>query len=177
MNTRTAAAAAVTSLLLLAGCGENAARVESALTGQPSDGAAYGEIVTAVENAHVTLCPSAEGGWFVPLPTPSAEVSQEYSYFRYLEGRIYEFGPCQLAAGKRNELRAYRYGDSATRDSAIRDVSKRNTRPTSTFAFRDVYALEIWSPEPSLDSPVGQVAAQAHSAIGRVPQARHLDVP
>ncbi|MFP5319256.1 MAG: plastocyanin/azurin family copper-binding protein [Acidimicrobiia bacterium] len=57
------------------------------------------------------------------------------------------------------------------------DVTRRNTRPTSTFAFEDLFAVEIWSPEPSLDSPAGQAAAQVHSAIARVPQARHHDLP
>ena len=96
---------------------------------------------------------------------------------RYLDGRIYEFGPCQLPAGRRNELRMYHYAGSAARDAALRDIAGRETRPTATFAFGDDYALEIWSPEPSLETPAGQGAAAVHFAISRVPGARHLDVP
>ena len=55
-------------------------------------------------------------------------------------------------------------------------AAERAARPTATFAFGDDYALEIWSPDPSLESPAGQGAAAVLFAISRVPGARHLDV-
>lgn len=170
--------AGIGALLVLTACGSGDVAGDAAVE-TPSDAgvAAYGELVGAVEDAKVPLCPTAEGGSFIPLPAPSTAAARDFSYFRYLEGRIYEVGPCQLEAGKRNEVRIYRYADEATRDAAIKDVSVRQTRPTSTFAFGDVHALEIWSPEPALDSPVGQAAATVHAAIAEVPEARHLDVP
>lgn len=174
-------AAGLGGLLALGACGGGDVATDAATDAAvetPSDagGAAYAELVGAVEEAKVPLCPTAEGGTFIPLPAPSTAAARDFSYFRYLEGRIYEVGPCQLEEGRRNELRIYRYPDEATRDAAIRDVSVRQTRPTSTFAYGDVHALEIWSPEPALDSPVGQAAATVHSAIAEVPGARHLDV-
>lgn len=140
-----------------------------------ADPPAYGDLLRAIEGANVALCPTDDPEGFVPLPAPSAAAARDYSYFRYLDGAIYEFGPCQLSAGRRNELRLYRYPDPSTRDTALVDLSRRQTRPTSTFAFREVLAVEIWSPEPALDSPVGQAAATVHSAISEVPDARHLD--
>lgn len=170
--------AAIGGLLVLPACGGGGAATDAAVE-TPSDAsmAVYGELVGAIEDAKVPLCPTVEGDSFIALPAPSAAAAGDFSYFRYLEARIYEFGPCQLDEGKRNELRIYRYADEATRDAAIRDVSVRQTRPTSTFALGDAHALEIWSPDPALDSPVGQAAATVHSAIAEVPEARHLDVP
>ena len=71
----------------------------------------------------------------------------------------------------------FRYPTTTSRDAALRDeAAARATRPTSTFAVRALDAVEIWSPEPSLESPVGQVAATVHSAIAKIPDSRHLDV-
>lgn len=175
MDTPTAALSAVLSLTVLAGCGAAGAhdRPPAALV----DDSAYEQIVAAVEKANVPFCVPADGpGGYIPIPEPppGAAVS---GHFRYLDGRIYEFAPCQLPDGRRNELRMYRYPGSAARDAALADIAGRATRPTATFAFGDDYALEIWSPEPSLDSPAGQGAATVHFAISRVPGARHLDVP
>ncbi|MGH9225479.1 MAG: hypothetical protein ACRD2W_17230 [Acidimicrobiales bacterium] len=145
-----------------------------------ASGAAYGDLLGALDRVKVPTCQPAEaearGAGFIALPAPAAEAARDHSWFRYREGRIYEFGPCQLASGKRNELRIFRYADTAARDLALREIARRGTRPTSTFAYLDVHAVEIWSPEPSLDSPVGQLAAQVHSAIGALPQAWHPDL-
>ena len=173
----TMAAAAVAAAVALAGCGGGGSGTGQMVTAGDSGGTEFDRLAAAVEGAKVPLCQPEEHEGFIPLPAPAAPAAREFSYFRYVEGRIYEFGPCQLPPGARNELRAYRYDDTATRDQALTDVSRRNTRPTSTFAFEDLYAVEIWSPEPSMDSPAGQAAAQVHSAMSRVPQARHHDVP
>jgi hypothetical protein len=165
----------------LAACGSASDTGVEAAGIDPPDAAsiaAYGDLLGALERVKVQTCAPAEAAsaGFIALPAPAAEAAREHSWFRYQEGRIYEFGPCQLASGKRNELRIYRYSDTDARDLALRDIAQRGTRPTSTFAYRDVHAVEIWSPEPALDSPVGQLAAQVHSAIGALPTAWHLDL-
>jgi plastocyanin len=179
VTTTTTATAAGLVLLLLVGCGTTTshatARAQLAADSQSAD--AYEEVVSAIEHAGVAVCPPADGGGYIPLPRPSAEAATASSAFRYLDGRIYELGPCELPAGHRNELRAYRYANSGDRDAALRDSAARMTRPTSTFVFRDVYALELWSPNPSLDTATGQAVEEAHAAIARVPQAHHPDVP
>jgi len=175
MDTRTAAFSAVLSLTVLAGCG---AAAHDRPPAAPADDPAYDQIVTAVEQANVPFCVPADGpGGYIPVRAAPRGAVSASSHTRYLDGRIYEFGPCQLPAGRRNELRMYRYAGSAARDAALGDISQREARPTATFAFGDDYALEIWSPEPSLDTPAGQGAAAVHFAISRVPEARHLDVP
>ncbi|MGH9277259.1 MAG: hypothetical protein ACRD12_04015 [Acidimicrobiales bacterium] len=154
--------AAVMGLVVLAGCGRSA---PTAVAG-PADEPAYEEVAIIVEK--LPTCSEV-----VPLVAPTSEAARDFSYFRYLDGRIYEFGPCEA---RPNELRVYRYATSDGRDAALRAIAQRGTRPTATFAFRDVWALEIWSPDPSPDSAVGQVVAQVHFAIGRTPGARHLDL-
>lgn len=176
---RTVLVAGLGAMFALSGCGGNGRGIGGGRpAARPAEDAAvdrstFDVVVGAVVGANVQICEPAEGGQFVALPRPTAAAAQEVSYFRYLEGRIYEFGPCQLAPGARNELRVFRYGEVETRDAAVLDVSKRKNRPTSIFTMRDLYAVEIWSPEPALDSPVGQLAAQAHVALSRVPEARH----
>ena len=183
MDTGWRGVAAAVAVAGLAACGSAAGSAGSAGTAgttSPSaeSAAAYRTLLGVLDEVKVATCEPAEapGAGFIALPAPAAESAREYSWFRYLEGRIYEFGPCQLASGQRNELRIYRYPDTAARDAALRDIERRGTRPTSTFAFDQVVAVEIWSPEPSLDSPVGQLAQVVHSAIGALPQAWHLDV-
>lgn len=170
-------AVAVALAVALAGCGEGGSGAGQQVAAGDGGDTRFDRLVEAVLGARVPMCEPEEHQGYIPLPAPAAAAAQDFSYFRYLEGRIYEFGPCQLAPGARNELRAYRYRDTGTRDQALTDVARRNLRPTSTFAFEDLFAVEIWSPEPSLDSPAGQAAAQVHTAISRVPQARHHDVP
>ena len=114
------------------------------------------DVVAAVERAKIALCAPGEGGAYIPLPAPPAEAAAAAANFRYLEGRIYEFGPCELPPTRRNELRIFRYADSETRDAAIREMAGRNTRPTSTFAVGDTYEAQIWSPNPSLEAPWGR---------------------
>ena len=176
----TVAAALAATGTVVAGCGAGGDEVRAggdAATGPDREAAAaYGVLTGLLKGVDVPTCEPAEGGGFVPLPAPAAEAAQAHSWFRYLEGRIYEFGPCQLVPGKRNELRIYRYPDTAARDTALREIATRGTRPTSTFAYGDRVAVEIWSPEPSLESPVGQLAQAVHSAIGALPQAWHLDL-
>lgn len=178
MHKRTVTTVATVALLLLAGCSGAAPRhtAHAQLAPDGDSGGAYEEVVSAIEHAGVAVCPSGEAT-YVTLPRPSAQAATASSAFRYLDGRIYELAPCDLPTGRRNELRAYRYADSSERDTALRDAAARMIRPTATFAFRDVYALELWSPTPSLDTPAGRAIAEAHAAIARVPQAHHLDVP
>ncbi|MCA1846262.1 MAG: hypothetical protein LC792_24320, partial [Actinobacteria bacterium] len=150
MDTRTAALSAALSLTVLAGCG--AAAAHDRPPAAPADDPAYEQIVAAVEKANVPFCMPEDGaGGYIPIPAPPPGAATASSHMRYLDGRIYEFGPCQLPAGRRNELRMYRYAGSAARDAALGDIAGHATRPTATFAFGDDYALEIWSPEPSLD--------------------------
>ena len=166
-------------LLVLSGCARSGGHVSPAVTGGTvGDEAAggFGEVLAAVAKAKIVVCAPGEGGAYIPLPSPPGEAAAAASYFRYLEGRIYQFGPCELPSSRRNELRIFPYGEPETRDSAIRDMAARHTRPTASFAVGDTYEAQIWSPDPSLDGPVGQAAAAVHFALGRMEHARHLDV-
>ena len=164
-------------LLAMVGCGPGGGTRPVAVPAATAEAAAgFDEVVAAVEKAKIALCTPAEGGAFIPLPAPPGEAAAAASYFRYREGRIYQFGPCDVPSNRRNELRVFRYEEAGTRDAAIRDMSGRHTRPTSAFAVGETYEAQIWSPDPSLESPVGQAAAAVHVAISRVQQARHLDV-
>lgn len=136
--------------------------------------AGFGEVLAAVERAKVALCPSGEGGAYIALPAPPADAAAASANFRYLEGRIYDFGPCELPPTRRNELRIFRYAEASIRDAAIQEMAGRNTRPTSTFAVGDRYEAQIWSPDPSLESPVGQAAATVHFSLGSMERTRHL---
>ena len=163
--------------LALAGCGGADSPADMAAPVATEDGAdAFRDVVSAVDRARIALCTPGEGGVYIPLPAPPAQAAASAANFRYLEGRIYEFGPCELPPTRRNELRIFRYADVSTRDAAIQEMTRRNTRPTSTFAVGDTYEAQIWSPSPSLESPVGQAAASVHFSLGRMERSRHLDV-
>ena len=167
------------ALLALSACGGRDGAQAGAVAAPAAGGAStagFDDVVAAVGKARIEVCAPAEGGAFIPLPAPPDEAASAASYFRYLEGRIYQFGPCEVPPNKRNELRVFRYAEAATRDAAIVDMARRHTRPTSSFAMGDTWEAQIWSPDPSLDGPVGRAAAAMHSAISRVQQARHLDV-
>jgi hypothetical protein len=168
-------------LIALSGCGGGQGRQDgdavagaNAVHGDAPD--RFVEVLAAVEGAKVALCASGEGGAYIPVPAPPADAAAASATFRYLEGRIYDFGPCELPPTRRNELRIFRYDDASTRDAAIREMAGRNTRPTSTFAVGDTYEAQIWSPDPSLESPVGQAAAAVHFSLGRMERTRHLDL-
>lgn len=168
-------------LIALAGCGGGQSPQDDAVQAAAAtvdDGVAsgFGQLLAAVERAKVALCPSGEGGAYIALPTPPAEAAAASANFRYLEGRIYDFSPCELPPTRRNELRIFRYAEASTRDAAVREMAGRNTRPTSTFAVGDTYEAQIWSPAPSLESPVGQAAAAVHFSLGRMERTRHLDL-
>ena len=137
---------------------------------------AFRDVVAAVDRAKIALCAPGEGGAYIPLPAPPAQAAASAANFRYLEGRIYEFGPCELPPTRRNELRIFRYPDALARDAAIQEMARRNTRPTSTFAVGDTHEAQIWSPSPSLEGPVGQAAAAVHFSLGRMERTRHLGV-
>ena len=137
---------------------------------------AFRDVVAAVERAKIALCAPGEGGAYIPLPAPPAPAAASAANFRYLEGRIYEFGPCELPPTRRNELRIFRYPDVLARDAAIQEMARRNTRPTSTFAVRDIHEAQIWSPSPSLEGPIGQAAAAVHFSLGSMERSRHLGV-
>ena len=170
----------VGGLAVLSGCAGPRGPVPTAASGggavadEASGG--FGEVLAAVASAKVPLCAPGEGGAYIPLPPPPGQAAAAAAYFRYLEGRIYQFGPCELPSSRRNELRVFRYGEPQTRDSAIRDMAGRHSRPTASFAVGATYEAQIWSPDPSLDGPVGQAAAAVHFALGRMEHARHLDV-
>jgi hypothetical protein len=166
----------VGGLLALTACAGTTTKVDAGPAAAGQTAGPFEEVVAAVGRAKIALCAPAEGGAYIPLPAPSGEAPAAAAYFRYLEGRIYAFGPCEVPSNQRNELRMFRYRDGETRDAAIRDMAQRHTRPTSAFAVGDVYEAQIWSPNPSLEGPVGQAAAAVHVAISRVERARHLDV-
>jgi hypothetical protein len=177
---RVGAALGISGLVVLSGCagGERPQVDQATATSGASDATADGfdDVLAAVGRAKVALCAPAEGGAYIPLPAPPAQAGAATPYFRYLEGRIYEFGPCEAPPNQRNELRLFRYREAAARDEAIRAMAGRHTRPTSAFAVAETYEAQIWSPDPSLEGPVGQAAASVHVAIGRMEKARHLDV-
>jgi hypothetical protein len=161
-------------LLCLAACGR--ATPAPAPAAPAGDAAGFDQVVAVVGQAGIAWCPSPEGGAFVPVPAPPEATADAAPYFRYLEGRIYQFGPCSAPADRRNELRIFRYADATLRDAAIRSMARRNSRPTAAFAFDDTIDAEIWSPDPSLEGPLGQAAAAVHAALGRSGHARHLEV-
>ena len=175
---RSLAPVLLTGLLALSGCGGSPSSEDLAAPVAADGGAAvaFMDVVAAVEKAKVALCTPGEGGAYIPLPAPPAEAAMSAANFRYLEGRIYEFGPCELPPTRRNELRIFRYADVLARDAAIQEMARRNTRPTSTFAVGDTYEAQIWSPSPSLEGPVGQAAAAVHFSLGRMERSRHLGV-
>jgi hypothetical protein len=166
-------------LIVLGACGggrsagEDAAVAATAAADEEA-ASGFGEVLAAVERAKVALCVSGEGGAYIALPTPPGEAAEASANFRYLEGRIYDFGPCELPPTRRNELRIFRYAEATTRDGAIQEMAGRNTRPTSTFAVGDAFEAQIWSPDPSLEGPVGQAAAAVHFSLGRMERTRHL---
>jgi len=167
----------VGGMLVLSGCGGGPGPQVGTVPVAADDSAGgFEEVVTAVERANMAVCAPAEGGAYIPLPAPAAAAATAAAYFRYQEGRIYAFGPCEVPSGQRNELRIFRYGDGETRDAAIQEMAGRHSRPTSSFAVADTYEAQIWSPDPSLEGPVGRAAAAVHVAISRVERARHLDV-
>jgi hypothetical protein len=160
-------------LIALSACGGGHSP-EDAVVPAAATGGGFEEVLAAVEGAKIALCASSEGGAYIPLPAPPADAAASSANFRYLEGRIYDFGPCELPPTRRNELRIFRYAEVSARDAAIREMAGRNTRPTSTFAVGDTYEAQIWSPDPSLDGPVGHAAAAAHFSLGRMERSRHL---
>ena len=165
-------------LIALAACGgdqsalDRAAPAAAAADDEVAGG--FREVLAAVDRAKVALCASGEGGAYIALPAPPSEAAAASANFRYLEGRIYDFGPCELPPTRRNELRIFRYAEATARDGAIQEMARRNTRPTSTFAVGDTFEAQIWSPDPSLESPVGQAAAAVHFSLGRMERTRHL---
>jgi len=171
------AALGVAGLLILAGCGGDAGpRAVTVPVAAHDPAGGFEAVIAAVGRANIAVCAPTEGGDFIPLPAPAGPAAAAAAYFRYREGRIYGFAPCQAPAKERNELRIFRYDDRETRDAAIREMAGRPSRPTSAFAVADTYEAQIWSPDPSLEGPVGQAAAAVHFAISRVERTRHLDV-
>ncbi len=174
---RVTAAASIALLVGLAGCGGGPrAHAAPAPAARAGDVVGFDEVIAALQQARIALCRPAEGGDFVSLPAPEAETAAAAAYFGYLEGRIYQFGPCDAPAARRNELRLFRYPDAGLRDAAIRQMATRESRPTAAFAVGDSIDAQIWSPNPSLETATGRAAATVHSAIAYIDHARHLDV-
>jgi hypothetical protein len=167
---------ATVAVLALSACGAGAHNPTAARASDPASAAGFDQIVAAAGASKVPWCPLADGELYVPLPAPPPESAASASYFRYLEGRIYQFGPCGVGPDQDNELRIFRYAGAATRDAAIREISARNLRPTASFAVGDTFDAEIWSSDPSLEGPMGRAAAAVHGALGRMDGARHLDL-
>lgn len=169
---------AASALLALTGCGGGGGLPAVGVPPPPSAaaGAGFDEVVAAAQLSNVPWCPQADGTPYVALAAPPAETAGAASFYRYLAGRIYQFGPCEVPAARRNELHIFQYPDAVVRDAAIHDMSARGTRPTASFAVGDDFDAEIWSPDPSLEGPVGRAAAAMHSALGHMENSRHLDV-
>src|SRR4051794_13185359 len=111
VHRRTGAAAGGLAVLLLclSACGRRTpAPAPAAPVGDPRG---FDQVVAAVGQARIAWCPSPEGRAFIPVPAPPQETAAAAAYFRYVEGRIYQFGPCTAPPDKRNELRIFRYPD------------------------------------------------------------------
>lgn len=163
---------AAVALLALTACG-GASHPRAMGAAEASE---FEEVVAAAQLSKVAWCPQPDGTAYVALAAPPAETAGAASFYRYLAGRVYQFGPCEVPVARRNELHIFRYPGPAARDAAIHDMSARSSRPTASFAIGDDLDAEIWSPEPSLEGPVGRAAASMHSALGHMAGSRHLDV-
>src|SRR6059058_3949245 len=99
VHRRTGAAVAGLAVLLLclSACGGPAAPAP-APAAAVGDTAGFDQVVAAVGQARIAWCPSPEGGAFIPVPAPPEATAAAAAYFRYLDGRIYQFGPCTAPA-------------------------------------------------------------------------------
>lgn len=130
-------------------------------TVDPQAAAAYEPLGAALGEAQVALCPPGEHS-----PAPAVTGSATAPHFRYLDGRIYELGPCELLLEQRGELRVYRYADGALRDEAAESSLDRNPRPTFMWTSGDGLLVEEWLFDPAEPGPgFDEVAGEAHDAV------------
>ncbi len=107
------------------------------------------------------MCPEGKG-----RPAPAVAGSATAAHFRYLDGRIYELGPCELPLEQRGELRVYRYADEAMRDAAAESSLARNPRPTFMWTSGDRLLVEEWIFDPAEPNPTfDKVAGDVHDAV------------
>jgi hypothetical protein len=134
----------------------------------PQVDATYQAVDTAIGKAQVPLCPPGEHS-SAPLVTGSAAAA----HFRYLDGRIYELGPCALPLEERGELRVYRYADEALRDAAAESSLDRNPRPAFMWTSGESLLVEEWLFDPAEpDAGFEEVAGDAHDAVSGLEDTR-----
>ncbi len=162
---RVIAAAVVWVGVVACGGGEDA--TEDAGAGvEPADPmVAYQEMVDALDESQAPLCPPGEH-----RPAPAVPGDAAAPHFRYLDGRIYELGPCELPLDQRGELRVYRYADTAARDAAAASSLDRNPRPTFMWTSGEHLLVEEWLfDRAEADPAFDEVAGEVHDAMAGMP--------
>lgn len=162
-------AAGLVSVGVLA-CGGGGDAPDGAGTGgqgdDPQAEAAYQEMVEALAEAEAPLCPPGEH-----RPAPAVPGDAAAAHFRYLDGRIYELGPCDLPLEQRGELRVYRYADTALRDTAAESSLDRNPRPTFMWTSGERLLIEEWLfDRAEADPAFDEVAGEVHDAMAGLPE-------
>ncbi len=108
------------------------------------------------------LCPRELGY----RPAPAGDPEAASSHFRYVEGRIYELGACDLPLERRGELRVYRYDGQGRRDDASRSSSERNARPDVMWTYGDRFLIEEWIfATPESNPGFAELANTVHKTI------------
>lgn len=127
----------------------------------PQAAAAYEPLASALDEAQLPVCPPGEH-----RPAPAVTGSATAAHFQYLDGRIYELGPCELPLEQRGELRVYRYADAAQRDAAAESSLDRNPRPSFMWTSAEGLLVEEWLFDPAEPGPgFDEVAGEAHDAV------------
>ncbi len=127
----------------------------------PQAAAAYEGVAAALDEAGAPLCLPGEHR---PAPTVAGTAAAEH--FRYVDGRIYELGPCELPLERRGELRVYRYEDTGQRDAAAESSLDRNPRPTFMWRSGEELLVEEWIFDPAERDPAfDEVAGEVHDAV------------
>lgn len=130
--------------------------------------ATYQEVAGALDAHQVPLCPAP--GEF--RPAPAGDGSAAAAHFRYVDGRIYELGPCDVPLEQRGEVRVYLYEAAAQRDEAAQSSLDRNPRPTFMWTLGDRALVEEWIFDRTQVGPAfEEVAGTAHDAISELPGA------
>lgn len=167
---RAVAAMLMGSALVFSACGGDEASPPDAAPAavDPRAAAAYQEVDDALADSEVPLCPGP--GEFRPAPATDGS-SAAAPHFRYVDGRIYELGPCDLPLEQRGELRVYRYEDTAQRDEAAASSLARNPRPTFMWTSGDHLLVEEWVFTPAeMDPAFDEVAGTVHDAVSALPE-------
>lgn len=162
-------------VLLLASCGQDPGPGDES-SSPPLDQQAsemYAAVPAILQDRGLPLClPDAQGFRAAPPGEPTAPAP----HFRYLDGRVYELGSCELALDRRGELRVYRYADSQQRDEAAVTSSRRNARPDVMWTYGDRFLVEEWIFGDGDSNPgFPELANTIHNTISELPEARHFD--